>query len=36
MPAMTINWPSEDAVDIEYASADYGTSVAVSVTGIQK
>lgn len=33
---VSINWPSDDTVDIQYAGADYGTSVAVSVTGMQK
>lgn len=33
---VSINWPGDDAVDIQYAGADYGTSVEVSVTGTQK
>ncbi len=31
-----VNWPSDDAVDINYAGADYGTALKVSVTGTQK
>ncbi|KPU45915.1 hypothetical protein OXPF_03830 [Oxobacter pfennigii] len=33
---VSVNWPSNDAVDINYAGADYGTAVQVSVTGTQK
>jgi uncharacterized GH25 family protein len=33
---VTVNWPSDNSVDIDYAGADYGTSVSVSVTGTQK
>ena len=33
---VSVNWPSNDAVDINYAGAGYGTAVKVSVTGIQK
>ncbi len=33
---VSVNWPSDDAVDINYAGADYGAAVAVSVTGTQK
>lgn len=33
---VAINWPSDDAVDINYAGADFGTALAVSVTGTQK
>ncbi len=33
---VTIEWPSNDAVDINYAGGDFGTAVAVTVTGTQK
>lgn len=33
---VTVAWPSNDAVDINYAGANYGTAVGVSVTGTQK
>ncbi|PKM63055.1 MAG: hypothetical protein CVU97_02165 [Firmicutes bacterium HGW-Firmicutes-21] len=33
---VTIVWPSDDAVDINYAGGDFGTAVAVTVTGTQK
>lgn len=33
---VSVNWPSNNAVDLSYAGAGYGTSVAVSVTGTQK
>ncbi len=33
---VSANWTSNDAVDINYAGADYGTAVRVSVTGVQK
>lgn len=33
---VSVNWPSNDAVDINYAGADYGTAVKVSVTGTQR
>ena len=33
---VTINWPSDDSVDINYAGGDFGTAVAVTVTGTQK
>ena len=31
-----IEWPSDDEVDIDYAGADYGTAVKVSIIGTQK
>ena len=31
-----IEWPSDDEVDIDYAGADFGTSITVSVTGTQQ
>ena len=33
---VSVNWPSNNDVDINYAGAGYGTSVAVSVTGTQE
>ncbi|NLK39955.1 MAG: hypothetical protein GX303_06925 [Clostridiales bacterium] len=33
---VVIEWPSNDAVDIDYAGAGFGTAVKVSVTGTQK
>lgn len=33
---VSINWPSDDAIDINYVGADYGAAVTVSVTGTQK
>jgi uncharacterized GH25 family protein len=33
---VSINWPSNDAADINYAGANYGAAVTVSVTGTQK
>lgn len=30
-----VNWPSDNAVDINYAGAGYGTDLKVSVTGTQ-
>ena len=33
---VTVNWPSNSEVDINYAGADYGTALQVSVTGTQK
>lgn len=33
---VTVNWPSDDNSDINYAGANYGTAVKVSVTGTQK
>jgi len=33
---VTVNWPSNDDVDIDYAGANFGTSVKVSLTGTQK
>lgn len=33
---VSVNWPSNDAVDIDYAGADYGTALKVAVTGTQK
>ncbi len=33
---VSVNWPSDNSVDINYAGAGYGTSVAVAVTGTQK
>ena len=33
---VSVNWPSNDAVDINYAGANYGAAVTVSVTGTQK
>lgn len=33
---VSVNWPSNDQVDINYAGADYGAAVTVSVTGTQK
>ena len=33
---VSVNWPSNNAVDINYAGANYGAAVAVSVTGTQK
>jgi hypothetical protein len=32
---VAINWPSDDAVDINYAGAGFGTALKVSVTGTQ-
>lgn len=32
---VSVNWPSNDAVDINYAGAGYGAKVTVSVTGTQ-
>lgn len=34
--SVSVNWPSNDSVDINYAGSDYGTAVIVSVTGTQK
>ncbi|MGI6453665.1 MAG: hypothetical protein ACOX0E_09415 [Syntrophomonadaceae bacterium] len=31
-----IEWPSNNAVDIDFAGADFGSAVTVSVTGTQK
>lgn len=33
---VTVNWPSNPDVDINYAGAEYGTALQVSVTGTQK
>lgn len=33
---VSVNWPSDDNSDINYAGANYGTDVKVSVTGTQK
>jgi hypothetical protein len=33
---VSVNWPSNDAVDINYAGASYGAAVSVSVTGTQE
>lgn len=33
---VTVDWPGDDATDIQYAGAAYGASVGVSVTGTQK
>ncbi len=33
---VSVNWPSNDSTDINYAGADYGAAVTVSVTGTQK
>lgn len=33
---LSVNWPSNNDVDISYAGADYGTAIKVSVTGTQK
>ncbi|AFL99158.1 hypothetical protein Desde_0711 [Desulfitobacterium dehalogenans ATCC 51507] len=33
---VSVNWPSNTNVDINYAGAGYGTAIQVSVTGIQK
>ncbi|KUO61391.1 MAG: hypothetical protein APF84_08785 [Gracilibacter sp. BRH_c7a] len=33
---VSVNWPSDDDVDIEYAGANYGTALQVAVTGTQK
>ncbi len=33
---VSVNWPSNDAVDLNYAGANYGAAVTVSVTGTQK
>ncbi|EHQ89291.1 hypothetical protein [Desulfosporosinus youngiae] len=33
---VSVNWPSNDNVDIDYAGAGYGTALKVSVTGSQK
>jgi len=33
---VSVNWPSDNTVDISYAGANYGTAVKVSVTGTQK
>jgi len=33
---VSVNWPSNSDVDINYAGAEYGTAVAISVTGTQK
>ena len=32
---VSVNWPSNDAVDINFAGPDYGAAVTVSVTGTQ-
>ena len=32
---VSVNWPSDDAIDLNYAGADYGAAVTVSVTGTQ-
>lgn len=34
--SVEITWPSNDAIDINYAGGNFGTAVAVSVTGTQK
>ena len=33
---VSVNWPSNDAVDINYAGSNYGAAVTVSVTGTQQ
>lgn len=33
---VSVNWPSDDNVDINYAGSDYGTALQVAVTGTQK
>jgi hypothetical protein len=33
---VSVNWPSNNGVDINYAGADYGTAIKVSVTGTQQ
>ncbi|PKM52563.1 MAG: hypothetical protein CVV02_00050 [Firmicutes bacterium HGW-Firmicutes-7] len=33
---VSVNWTSNDEVDINYAGKDYGTAVNVFVTGVQK
>ncbi len=33
---VSVNWKSNDAVDINYAGANYGTAIKVAVTGTQK
>lgn len=32
---VSVNWPSDDAVDIDYAGSGFGAAVTVSVTGTQ-
>jgi hypothetical protein len=32
---VSVNWPSNNSVDMNYAGANYGTAVKVSVTGTQ-
>lgn len=34
--SVSVNWPSDDAVDLGFAGANYGAAVSVSVTGTQK
>jgi len=33
---ISVNWPSNNTIDTDYAGANYGTAVMVSVTGTQK
>lgn len=33
---VSVNWPSDDTVDLIYAGSNYGATVTVSVTGTQK
>jgi len=33
---VSVNWPSNDNTDINYAGANYGTALKVAVTGTQK
>ncbi|ACL18905.1 hypothetical protein [Desulfitobacterium hafniense] len=33
---VSVNWPSDNNVDINYAGTGYGTAIQVSVTGTQK
>lgn len=33
---VSVEWPSDDAVDINYAGGNFGAAVTVSVTGTQK